>query len=370
MAKASQARNAQQRKVLNLDTEKDTLELKQMQEGDRADLYEECDLPRYVRKMEPTPLRLGKSVICTDYDNTVAIKGNVIRGEGGYIHQYSHEHIKNLTEGTPSGVIITDYQKRTKRNKGWKALVLINADDSGWLDNMLSIVESFSEMDMPLVSFECLGQMFDTDAEGVAKLVGTGKLKLLDYTSDETIPFTDEEKKLAKKKDSLKKMKAPKLGFSIVGEGWHRSGTCLFQNAKGVCFIFGQDEGTYFGCELPEPVTTIQQAFECLTPKEVRGKPFQRQGEWFAVPVDKKQVPETKDCALQWDDMAILPLDDPDSNHHVLHTRDGRVGKDGKVYVHNCTVSHNDHADMELSDGWYTFYRNTAVRSVSQEGVD
>jgi hypothetical protein len=54
---------------------------------------------------------------------------------------------------------------------------------------------------------------------------------------------------------------------------------------------------------------------------------------------------------------------------HSICTDDGRVGKDGKTYILNPTLQHEDHGDVD-AHGWFTVVRNTAVVSFSQEGVD
>ena len=62
-------------------------------------------------------------------------------------------------------------------------------------------------------------------------------------------------------------------------------------------------------------------------------------------------------------------MDDPDSNFHYLIGGEIRVSKDGKVYFRGGYVEHDQHRALNLRT-WHTFYKNTAVRSVSVEGVD
>jgi hypothetical protein len=236
---------------------------------------------------------------------------------------------------------------------------------------------------MPSVSFGCLTQFWGDSSsaaeyEKTVQRLAKGDLKLLDYTADERIDLSEADKKAIKKsKGGPLKLKPPKPGFTLVGNNnWHRPGSCLFHDTKKDRYlIVGQDDDAYFGCELPAKASTVAEAFDLLMPDAVRGKPFLRQGEWFALQVDEKDVPKTLDCAVQFDgnssfeENVFLPLETPDSNKHLLNGGEGRVGKDGKLYVKDVNVAHDEHGTMVLQ-GWWTFHRNTALRSVSQKGVD
>jgi hypothetical protein len=69
-----------------------------------------------------------------------------------------------------------------------------------------------------------------------------------------------------------------------------------------------------------------------------------------------------------------------DNDHEVSsQIWDGRIGKDGRIYAASGTVNHPEHQELRFGKGgsshkeppqWYTFYRNTAVKSVSTQGVD
>jgi hypothetical protein len=380
----------------NLDTVKGRKQFNALGADELAKVYASCDFfDGYIKNKNESPLTLKNASIYVDddNDNTIVVhKGGPVIVEydlprcaskgigGGYTQEgtdYEEGGVGYYRHDEVSAVVI-DCKTRHGKAKDNKALLLVDADDN----NNTHVISSYIDNDEghPFVSFECVGQMFK-DRKDVIEMLAKGQLVLLDYTPDERIPFTANEKKLNSTIAGRKKLASPKIGFSQVGNSWHRSGSCLFQHVKsGTCYIFGQDEGTYFGCELPEPAKTVQEAFDVLTPKEVRGKPYQRQGEWFALPVEEKNVPATKDCVLQFtkgeenigsygDDPVFLPLDDEVSNKHHISTDDGRVGKDGQVYVKDAKITHDEHQTLVV-EGWATFYRNTAVRSVSQEGVD
>lgn len=286
---------------------------------------------------------------------------NTMMSPSGFFDQRIKEAVES---GSPPSAILVESKKRPARTK---RLMLVNGDQNGDNEPDLSFVGEFSNLEMPTTSFACLERFF-SEKEGLKRLY-TGKMKVVDYTTDERRPLSEEDKKvLSRKKNN--RPKPPEPGFTLVGREWHRSGTVLLQDQeRGMCVLMGQDEGTYFGVELPKMAKSIAEAFQILIPKEVGEKEFTRQGEWFMVPVDEKEVPEHADCVACDDYSIILPLESADSNHHSVNSSDIRIGKDGLVYAYDPDVEHDDHASIS-GNGWFTFYRNTALRSYSQEGVD
>lgn len=371
-------------KDYNLASEKGLIAVKDM--PDRDEFYEEkCSIFDFLSTLEKPPLRYNTMPIFFEDDQTIFNKDRALYAFNGEPHTVaSGNWPKHLGEdAVASAVIVTECEERTSNNNGFRVLVLLNADDGYSGGSSCSLVDRFNGYDMPVISFMCLAQFWDEKkVDNVVRRLAKGEVKLLSYTPDERIQFTANEKRGLKNHGHLG-MKPPKLGFSIVGSGrgsemyWHRSGTCLFHDVKkNRHLLFGQDEGSYFGCELPGSVSTATEAFEMLTPDAVKDKLFQRQGEWFAVEVAVKNVPAGLDCAFMFNSdscchngCCFLPLERSDSHHHSVITSDGRVGKDGKLYVHNARLEHDEHSNLTL-DGWHVLYRNTAVRSVSQEGVD
>lgn len=272
---------------------------------------------------------------------------------------------------------------------------VLNADD----ENTLVGSTAFPEHKLPTLSFTCLGRFYFGDAavrvderNKIAAMFVARELVVLDYVPDETLSLSAAAKKvLAASKKSYKKdpkagekaakalaaLKPPKAGFTLTNDKWHCPSTVVVHDTKlNVTYIVGQDAGVYFGCELAKPVKTVAQAYTELTPKEARGVDIQRQGEWFAVPVAANKVPTLKDivCTFDCDDAgASLPKDDPNSASHIVLTTDGRAGKDGLVYAKNFRLIHSEDEHPALQgkqDQWYTFYKNTAVRSFNEQGVD
>lgn len=139
-----------------------------------------------------------------------------------------------------------------------------------------------------------------------------------------------------------------------------------------MCILAGQDEGSYFGVELPKKCNTVSEAFECLIPSEVKGKKYLRQGEWFMIKVDENKIPKLTDCIAYsyygYSSNISLPVETKDSNPHEIEANEIRISKDG-VYALDPYVEHAQHEKIS-GKGWFTFYKNTALRSFSQQGVD
>lgn len=145
-------------------------------------------------------------------------------------------------------------------------------------------------------------------------------------------------------------------------------------------YIFGQDEGSYFGCELPRKASNIKDAFLALTPKEVLGKKYDRQGEWFIIEVPESDIPNLKDRFFEFGNektgsynanYGYLPIENEESNFHILNNIDhGIISKNGQIYVKGGCIVHSQHETINFGNKWHTFYCNNAIRSVSVEGVD
>jgi hypothetical protein len=360
------------------------------------------DIVRFLKTMERSPISVREHMI--------------LRGTGSYfvlrdkrIHFVAYQQRDITTplklqdkRNTPSGVLLTTCDVRHKDNKGFTNIVLVNGDeDSQYLNDLREIVEC----GFPTISFACL-RRFYSKGDAIQRVIDN-KLRVLDYTPDQTRPLTAAQKRslkgskaveLQRKKQlayekKIEKLTPPEFGFSLVGqrgsEQWHRSGFVLFADTEHAStkavgaglmhIILGIDEDTYFGCELPCECDTVEEALLSLTPESLQGrKDIVRQGEWFIVPVKASEVPEEKDSLLlfesngdDWSDeegIVFMPIDDIDSNRHWLHG-EGRVSKDGKLFVRDPVLMHEEHEEASVV-GWATFEKNIAVRSFSEQGVD
>lgn len=335
-------------------------------------------LPFLIRYGEYPIFVLGYASTKIKERGFVVLKGNEFYATS--LQCLGSSIVLGIEEGeTPSMLVV----KSLKGSK-WKNPVILNGDDEdmegGEVCNLVWDMLSYKE-EFPTISFACLSRLLDLGNEkDLCKIFSSGRLQILDYIPDSMRDLTEKEKK--KVKDYKSKM-PKRRGFTRIGGidsgRWHRSSTVLIQDTKNKkTFLLGQDEGTYFGVELKGSPKTVKEAFEDLVPEEVKGKKgVLRQGEWFAIRVDKKEVPEKKDCVLLFqsgreDESPFLPIeDDEESNPHYIYSDDGRVSKKGELFVKGVTtLGHEEHSDLILVGGWWTFIKNTAVRSVSQEGVD
>ncbi len=248
--------------------------------------------------------------------------------------------------------------------------------------------------DEPTVSFQCLSRFFRSTPSTLVGLEIIRNGTVLDFSGDETRRLTESERsrisKIRKKvpivdRANLANVVPPEPGFVLVGNSvkaavWHRSGNFLVKHL-GATILLGVDERAYFGCELSKRVKTIAQAFESLIPPEARKVNCERQGEWFAVPIAKEDVPEIDSpevlAIYQSDDSCgcgasgfALSIDHPYAARHFITGKHVFVTAKG-VIANNPTLTHSgeEHKEMYLT-GWFKFVRNTAKRSFSEQGVD
>lgn len=261
-----------------------------------------------------------------------------------------------------------------------KYFCLANGDEESMADTntlVCQLSQKDTKVEYSTISFNCLTRFFGGEMARVAYRLAKQEIVLVDYSPDSKIPLTKAELKQVcsfKSKSKPTKLKPPENGYTLVGEEWHRSATVLlYAKKERMTILLGQDEGTYFGCELADNPKSIEAAYTSLTPKEARGVAgVKRQGEWFAVPVDVKDVPTTPNCIAETDKI-ILNRDSDESACHTVDTDSHLilVGKDGYVYAYNASLvhQHGGHADLDTK-GWVKYCRNTARRSFSEEGVD
>lgn len=238
------------------------------------------------------------------------------------------------------------------------------------------------------LSFSCLG-MFDNRKGGYrgSQMLREGLVTIVDWTADERRPINKSDlKKLASKDPVVRaSAKPPQPGFVSLGDEWHRSGYVLLKFGKQY-LLFGVDEGSYFGCQLPSKADSVSEALDILVPAAVKNKSCPRQGEWFLEAIPKDKVPSVEKSLAYCSDFSdedfgseygylsdrtcfTLPKADAKSNTHLVFCSEWRVGKDGVMYALDPEVIHRDHATVG-QNGWVRFHENTAVQSFSIAGVD
>lgn len=317
----------------------------------------------------------------------------------GVDHAYSTGNVpyimksveKSFNDFRFSGIVLD--QRHVRCVKNVKKVFIANAD----VGESVGFPDHYAT-ETPCLSFECLGHFFDPERKSrnrlfeepvrtAIELFREGKLQIIDFLPEKHIPFTDEEKRLAIKQ-RRRSLTPPEPGFTaVIGDVWHRPSTVLLWLKDGDrvrYLLLGQDDQQYFGVELPRSCKTVEAAFLALIPNELKkdGKPLpgiQRQGEWFAVPVDVSEVPsENEAVAIMHSEFGKgeehvsnmwLPVESASSNKHYIHCVEARVGKNGVLYVYSGSLEHKEHEVIQVK-GWSRFVKNTAVLSVSQDGVD
>jgi hypothetical protein len=87
------------------------------------------------------------------------------------------------------------------------------------------------------------------------------------------------------------------------------------------------------------------------------------------VSVEEENVPPLTQCSAFSNSELALPIETIDSNLHTINASEIRVGYDGYIYALSPCVFHDEHVEIN-GNGWCTFYKNTAIQSFSQQGVD
>ena len=222
---------------------------------------------------------------------------------------------------------------------------------------------------------------------------------IVDFDADEILKV-DSENQMVKKAKALKKEMKLDYGdiridgysvYSWSGKTWqfHKPSSVLvrlgMKTSAGLNhFILSVDEGTYFGCMLPKDSRpeTIAEAFRELVPvkfRTLRPHQYLRQGEWFF-----HKTCSSKECVealllqhyVRTESSISLPKQDIDSNDHLL-VPDGTMCimhcSDDLFKIYSCdrvVVQTNDHFEVSLSEGIWEIRQNTALVSVSEEGLD
>ena len=310
--------------------------------------------------------------------------------DGGYTYyRYSGVTPEKLAAKPPAAVIVPfDGTKLTPKTVECAHPLILNGDQEGEYPMETLVGDpSLEKFEFPTISFQCMIRLLNllntktsTAFDQLTKLLGEGTVEVLDYTPDKRIQLT------AKQKEQHKRNKlVPPAGMTVVYHGgktgymFHRSATVVLRDNRwepSPHYLLGSDEETYFGCELKGSPKTVQEAFDNLTPDKARVAGTLRQGEWFMVPIAADEAPTLEQCIAifdkcGWEDCSVaLPITDPDSNRHCISSEDGRIAEDG-IFAKAPMMTHEQHEEVCGNRGqWYTFVRNTAVRSVSIGGVD
>lgn len=148
----------------------------------------------------------------------------------------------------------------------------------------------------------------------------------------------------------------------------HRPG-CSLWRANARYYLCGMDEGSYFLCLLSHEVRTVHQAFKSLMPKAVsEAGTFQRQGEWYFVPTDRRtaDLPRPTHRMYLLDSSPLQPVGLQTSSGHTV--TEARVN--GQRVWCRGFVRHQgrQHARLTLGQTWHEVFRNTSLGGWNAEG--
>lgn len=148
----------------------------------------------------------------------------------------------------------------------------------------------------------------------------------------------------------------------------HRLGSAVFEHG-GKHYLSSIDTGAkrnrgYFLVELPEPASSVDEAFDLLFPVGLdKSLPYIRQGEFFFVPTDMA----TKNLTPVPKDQNDLTKHFPGAGTGHAHTATELRQLDGKYYARE-TVRHPEHKTTRLGKIWHEVYCNRAVKSFNAVG--
>jgi hypothetical protein len=136
---------------------------------------------------------------------------------------------------------------------------------------------------------------------------------------------------------------------------------------EGKYYLSSMDGQAYFLCQLPEPCKTVAEAFESLKPDPIKGREYQRQGEWFFV--QRMAAPwQVKEMYKKLRRNFVLPRGTDSANRHIA-TRGDLI--DGQVVVSG-QIRHREHRMLKLSTledpKLFMAYCNRAVASWAPAG--
>jgi len=150
---------------------------------------------------------------------------------------------------------------------------------------------------------------------------------------------------------------------------WERRPESLVLKFNERYLLSSMDNNRYFIAELPEPVATVDEAFEVLKPEKLNpGKEWVRQGEWFFQLYDIIPLDKHKSFYKSLTQKFMLPRSSDSANPHIA-TRGNLVGDD---IVVSGQIRHSEHRTLKLSTTKapkiFVAMHNRAIASWSADG--
>jgi hypothetical protein len=209
---------------------------------------------------DPVSTYKGHPIIRSSDDYLYTLQGNQLMDCGftvetdhsSYLSDVADEISDNLHHAealvTPAGLIV--------RRNTTGTMILINGDDNveNELPSGFITIRTACDMGNISVSLECIKQLeIDPDT-----------INVIDASPDHSI-----------RKPKIAKVPA---GYTWMKNGtWHRPSSITFESQKKY-FLLGQDEGSYFGCELPKKPKNLEDAYVILEADSTASWPADTKG--------------------------------------------------------------------------------------------
>ncbi len=197
------------------------------------------------------------------------------------------EHGKLYSCFSDDPIVIRMSPKRNQNVKKGEEWYLVNADRNeprGLFGGPTHLFQTYSIFhEHPRISFSA------AQAAGIFETIDERRINLIDFTPDiyDSVDRKDNEF------DNFENNFPPGTEISyerengeIVLKRAHRVGTVVLSDEQKGYFLCAMDESQYFISKLHRKVTSVDDAFAAMTPKEIlqareQRIPVQRQGEWF-----------------------------------------------------------------------------------------
>ena len=144
----------------------------------------------------------------------------------------------------------------------------------------------------------------------------------------------------------------------VVGDSAYQ--VCQHAPETTTAFLVGIDESSYFISQLPELVTSVEEAHEILKPEGL-GDNYLRQGEWFFVPVTDPLVVEDLDDRLRRSLNRRGSAVFGEMERHSSHQGIAVTAYGGRYAIGPIVDTRKGHHKLLMLDGWHKVMRNTEV---------
>jgi len=197
-------------------------------------------------------------------------------------------------------------------------------------------------------------------------------IELVDQQPERLIPYRYKDSKTGEWREGKQHL----MGSSVIrAKFWTGS------EGKHTYFLSGLDETaknvwrSFFLSQLPHEVTTVENAYESLKPREVQsaewnGREVLRQGEWFFVRVNDELAKQCTKFEKLWEKNKPEYLINRDTSRPAQHLVTRKIAMPSGVAVRGtCRHTGGDHKLLKFEKGaWYFAFENTQVAGWGASG--